>query len=142
MAPPRNPLRLADGRVLYGRWPQSMPTTGEGPYIAALARQVKGVPEVVLPVGRADVATAATVFEVEPARQWRTAIRQVLGYAGQTGLAPAIALFGPEDYLHIYLFVRDRLPGLGLWVYRGRWEQVTSRKSARLKHHPSYVIVP
>lgn len=137
---PRNSVRLHDGRTLFGRWPQSMPETGEGPYIAALAYQTRGICEAVLPVGRADVATESAIFEVEPARQWRTAVRQVLGYAGQTGLAPAIALFGPEDYLAIYLFVRDRLPGLGLWVYRYRWEQVTSRKDARLRWHPSYRI--
>ncbi|MEW2383398.1 hypothetical protein AB0873_15085 [Micromonospora sp. NPDC047707] len=140
MSVPRNPLRLPDGRVLYGRWPQSMPASGEGPYIAALARQIGGVCEVVLPVGRADVATPTTVYEVEPAHQWRTAVRQALAYAGQTGLSPAIALFGPEDYLRIYLFVRDRLPSLGLWAYRGRWEQLTSRRSAALRWHDRYSI--
>lgn len=140
MGVPRNPLRLPDGRVMYGRWPQGMRATGEGPYIAALARQTGGVCEVVLPVGRADVATPTTVFEVEPASQWRTAVRQVLGYAGQTGLIPAIALFGPADYLRIYLFVRDRLPGLELWVYRYRWEHVQSRKTAALKYQSSYTI--
>lgn len=136
----RKPITTPDGRHFYGRWPQQMPATGEGPYIAALARQIDGACEVCLPLGRADVATATTVFEVEPAKQWRTAVRQALGYSGQSGLTPAIALFGPADYLPIYLFVRDRLPGVQLWIHRLRWEHAQSRKDAARKHHPAHLL--
>lgn len=131
MSATRNPITTPDGRTFTGRWPQDMPTTGEGPYIAALARQVDGACEVVLPVGRVDVATSSVVFEVEPAHQWRTAARQALAYAGQTGLTPAIALFGAADIPRIYLFLRDRMPAMQLWVHRSRWERVTSRRAAK-----------
>ena len=51
---PRPSIMTPDGRVFYGRWPQSMTaTTGEAPYILALAEHVHGVCEVVLPAGRA-----------------------------------------------------------------------------------------
>ncbi|MFG3639121.1 hypothetical protein ACGF3C_02455 [Micromonospora sp. NPDC047762] len=140
MIPVRKPITVPDGRHFYGRWPQQMPSTGEGPYIAALARQIGGTCEVCLPVGRADVATNRVVFEVEPAKQWRTAARQALGYAGQTGLTPAIALFGPADYLRIYLFVRDRLPGLQMWVHRFEWEHTTSRQAAVRKYNPAHEL--
>lgn len=134
----RKPIRTSTGLLLHGRWPQMMPATGEGPYIAALADQLNGACEVTLPVGRADVVTERIVFEVEPAKQWRTAVRQVLGYAGQTRLTPAIALFGPADYLRIYLFVRDRLPGVQLWIHRHRWEWTASRVAASRKHNPAH----
>lgn len=134
----RKLITVPDGRVFRGRWPQSMPDTGEGPYIAALARQLDGACEVALPVGRADVMTDAVAFEVEPAKQWRTAVRQALGYAGQAGLTPAVALFGPADYLRIYLFLRDRVPGVQLWVHRHYWEHTTSRRAALIKYHPAH----
>lgn len=132
----RNIITTPTGRRLRGRWPQDMPPTGEGPYIAALAQQLGGACEVALPVGRADVATKTTIFEVEPAHQWRTAVRQAYGYAGQTELTPAIALFGEANYLQIYLFVRDRLPGMQLWIYRGSWEHTTNRQAASRAYLP------
>jgi len=125
-----------DGRRYKGRHPEQMPMTGEGPYIAELARQTKGVCEVVLPIGRADSANESAVFEVEPARSWRSGARQAFAYAGQTGWSPALALFGPADYLNIYLFLRDRLPTLRLWIWRGRWELTTNRTDASRKHAP------
>lgn len=135
----RNQITSPDGRSFSGRWAQDMPPTGEGPYIAALARTVGGACEVVLPVGRADVATNETVFEVEPASQWRIGARQALSYAGQSGLAPALALFGPADYLPIYLFIRNRLPGMTLWIFRNQWQRTTSRADAKRVFHPSHV---
>ena len=124
-------VRSPDGRVFYGRYPQSMPGTGEGPYIASLARLVGGACEVVLPAGRADVANDRCVFEVEPVGSWRVGARQAFSYAGMSGLDPALALFGPSDYLSIYLRIRDRLPGLALWAWNGSaWEQLRSRRVA------------
>lgn len=127
----RPTVTAPDGRTYAGIWPQSVRTPHEGPYIVALAHQVHGIPEVTLPCGRADVATATDVFEIEPARSWRTGARQAFAYAGMTGLTPNVALFGPADYLPIYLQIRDRMPGLTLWRWQyGRWVRVTSRQIA------------
>lgn len=121
-----------DGRTFFGRWPQSLGTAGEAPYIAALARTVRGFAEVTLPAGRADVATDTDVYEVEPVRSWRTGARQAFAYGGMSGLRPALALFGVADYEPIYLRIRDRMPGLALWIWSGGgWERVASRRSAR-----------
>ena len=130
----RNWVTTESGRQFRGRWPQDMPATGEGPYIADLARTVRGACEVVLPIGRADVMNKTAVFEVEPVASWRTGARQALAYAGQSGLTPALALFGEADYLRIYLFLRDRLDGLDLWVWRGTWVHTTNRQEAAIKY--------
>ena len=119
-------------RVFYGQWPQSIVTRqdAEAPYIAALAKRVRGIVEVTLPAGRADVANDTHVFEVEPVRSWRKGAQQAFAYGGMAGLRPVLALFGAADYLPIYLRIRDRLPGLELWVWTGAWSAVTSRTSA------------
>jgi hypothetical protein len=132
MSRPRPFVIAPDGRRYSGIWPQNLGSDGEAPFIAALARQVGGVPEVTLPVGRADVATNTHVFEVEPARSWRVGARQAFSYGGMTGLVPVLAVFGRIDYLDLYLRVRDRIPGLLLWRWDcGRWTPVTSRAAAR-----------
>ncbi|MCO1593848.1 hypothetical protein M8C17_01560 [Micromonospora sp. RHAY321] len=59
------------------------------------------------------MAITATLFEVEPAGNGAKPSSGP-GLSGSNGISPAIALFGAEDYLRMYLFVRDRLPGLGL----------------------------
>lgn len=129
----RRPVTTPLG-TFSGRYPQQMRATGEGPYIAALARHVNGACEVALPFGFADVACETTVFEVEPVKSWRQGARQALAYAGQTGLDPALALFGDADYLKIYDYVRKRLPSLTLWRWNyGAWEWLSSRRLARLK---------
>lgn len=138
---PRPFIDLGDGRVFRGRWPQSLGEKGEAPYIRELAAKVAGVPEVTLQAGRADVMNRTDVFEVEHAKTWRTGARQAFSYAGMTGLAPNLALFGRNDYLDIYIEVRDRMPDLRLWVWHigpsialgkaGWWKPVTSRKAAR-----------
>jgi hypothetical protein len=104
----------------------------EAPYIAALAQHVRGLAEVALPVGRADVATATDVFEVEPFTRWRYGARQALAYAGMSGLRANLALFGAADYVPLYLRVRDNLPTLTLWVWHPelRWRKVTNRQEA------------
>ena len=130
----RPTVTAPDGRTYRGRWPQDLGTNGEAPYIKALAAQVRGVPEVVLPAGRADVATSTTVFEVEPAKSWRTGAQQAFAYAGMTGLAPALALFGEADWLSLYLRIRDRMMPLALWRWSyGAWELVSSRRIASTK---------
>lgn len=130
---PRPALYAPNGTGYYGRYPAQMGSRGEAPYIAELARQVNGICEVVLPVGRADCANATTVFEVEPVTGWRGGTRQALAYAGQTGWKPALALFGQADYLRIYLFLRDRVPGVTLWIWRGWWDRTTNRNDAQRK---------
>lgn len=126
------------GRRYSGRYPQQVKAGIETPYILELAKSTNGVCEVVLPVGRADVACASTVFEVEPVKTWRTGLRQALGYAGQTGWKPGLALFGPADYERIYLFLRDHMPeaGVTLWIWRGEWERITNRNRAKIKKAP------
>lgn len=126
-------ITVPDGRVFRGRRANTLGDQGEAPYIAALARQVGGIVEVILPAGRADVATETHVFEVEPVGSWRTGAQQAFAYAGMSGLAPALALFGPADYLPIYLRIRDKMPGLSLWAWedRGVWTRVTNRQMAQ-----------
>jgi hypothetical protein len=124
-------IQVPDGRRFRGLRPRDVAgRSGEGPYIAALAEVVGGIAEVVLPAGRADVATNADVWEVEPVASWRHGAQQAFAYAGMTGLKPALALFGLADYLPIFTKVRDRMPGLTLWRWRGEWVRVTSRTEA------------
>jgi hypothetical protein len=123
-----------DGRVFRGRWPHELGSSGEAPYIASLAKRVGGVAEVNLPAGRADVATGTHVYEVEPTRSWRVGAQQAFAYAGMTGLQPVLALFGPADWLPLYLRVRDRMPPLTLWRWwPWGWEPVSSRHVATRK---------
>lgn len=126
-------ITAPDGRHYSGRWPQQMPCAGEGPYTAAMARRVNGACEVVIPLGRIDVATNEVAIEVEPVGSWRHGARQVLAYAAQTGQQPALALFGKADYLPIYLFLRDRFPAFTLWIWRGAWVRTTNRREAALR---------
>lgn len=97
---------LPDGRQITG-WP---PGAAGGQLLERrlrdkLATQLGGITEAQLPYGRADVLTKDTVFEVEPAENWRHGVRQVLAYAAQVGLPPAVALFGTvaaERMLAVY----------------------------------------
>lgn len=126
-------------RIFYGQWPQSIlfRRDAEAPYIVALAGHVRGIVEVTLPAGRADVANSTHIFEVEHVRSWRKGAQQAFAYGGMTGLRPVLAVFGEADYLPIYLRIRDRLPGLELLVWNGAWSAVTSRVSAPSLHATS-----
>lgn len=103
-----------------------------------LATRVRGWIEVPVPFGRADVATATDVFEVEPISRWQTGVRQVLAYAAATGLRANVALFGPtprDQQLKIYLRLRDRcgMTPVRLWLHcqvRG-WQLITNRQDAQ-----------
>lgn len=128
----RPALTLPNGGSAIGQWPQDVVGTGEGPYIANLASAVRGIAEVKLPAGRADVANETHVWEVEPVRSWRHGAQQAYAYSAMSGLLPALALFGAADYLSIYLQIRDGMPPIQLWVWRGaQFERTTSRVSAR-----------
>jgi hypothetical protein len=123
---------LPDGRRIYGRDPgRSFVTQVEHVLRDELARTVRGVVEAVLPFGRADLLTTQAVFEVEPARQWRSGVRQALTYAAQTGLSPTVALFGAAHrdlVLKTYLTLRDNGFGVGLWWFDGRvWRNIHAR---------------
>ena len=83
----RATISLPDGRQING-WP---PGSAGGQLLEhrlrdELATQLGGITEAQLPYGRADVLTKDTVFEVEPAENWRHGVRQVLAYAAQVGL--------------------------------------------------------
>lgn len=142
MSKPWRPrLSLPNGRTVSGRQPGDAPSSLlEHDLRDELARQVCGVTELVLPYGRADVATAATVWEVEPAPQYRTAVRQVLSYAAQSGLAPAIALFGPahrDDVVRVYVRLRDGHPRIALWWWsERRWHEIYNRRECRNMRDP------
>lgn len=149
-AGPRPFVTTAAGRCFHGRLPGDVDgADGEASYIKALAESVDGLVEVRLPVGQADVATNETVFEVEPASQWRTGVRQAYGYAGMSGLAPAVALFGKADYRSIAAQIERTMPGLALWVWaddqwwnhdqddvarRRWWESVEGRRSPMARY--------
>ena len=101
-----------------------------------LARQVGGLTEANLPLGFADVVTGQAVFEVEPRHTWREGARQVLTYAAQCGIPPALALFRAipaTEMLDIFTELRAiSLHGLrddfiDLWWWTGQtWQQITS----------------
>jgi hypothetical protein len=127
-------ITLSDGRTVTGRRPgHSASTLLEHKLRDVLARSLGGITEAVLPYGRADVMTTTRVFEVEPAAQWRHAVRQVLAYSMQCGLPPAIALFGEKhssQVLSIYLKLRDGRPPVELWWYsHSAWRRISSRSA-------------
>ena len=77
----RETVVLPDGRQIVS-WP---PGAAGGQLLEhrlrdKLATQLGGITEAQLPYGRADVLTKDTVFEVEPAENWRHGVRQVLAY--------------------------------------------------------------
>jgi hypothetical protein len=129
----RPSIQTPNGRTYYGRPPESLGTKGEAPYIAKLAIQVEGLAEVVLPCGRADVATSKAIFEVEPVAHWRHGAQQVFAYAAMTGCAPCLALFGYADYAKIYAQIRERIQlSLALWIFDGfNWQMVTGHQVLR-----------
>jgi hypothetical protein len=133
---------LPDGRRITG-WP---PGAAGGQLLEHrlrdnLATQLGGITEAQLPYGRADVLTKDTVFEVEPAENWRHGVRQVLAYAAQVGLPPAVALFGTvaaERMLAVYeqlsggqWATRPPVP-VALWWWDERtWRPITGRGKCR-----------
>lgn len=124
---------LPNGEQVRGRYPGAAAVVLTEHHLRdELARQLHGATEATLPYGRADVLTESTVFEVEPAKAWRHAVRQVLAYAAQSGKRPAIALFGAadrSDVTRLYLTLRDGTPPIELWWYAGsRWIHVASRR--------------
>jgi hypothetical protein len=129
-------IKLPDGRQIRGHIPgQAGQQFRENILRDELARRVQGITEAVLPYGRADVMSQTTVFEVEPAANFRFGIRQVLAYSAQCGLPPALALFGDAHHtavLKMYLKLRDGHPPIELWWHSdSTWWPVTSRRACR-----------
>lgn len=126
------PTITAPRGTYRGRWNPPGGPGAEPRLIKELADQVRGIWEVKLICGRADVATDTDVFEVEPLETWRQGLQQVLAYAQETGLHPNLALFGSaRGVLDIYLTLRDRMSGsVQLWVHEGVWQSVTNRHIA------------
>jgi hypothetical protein len=129
----KQPITVSDGRVFYGRYPRTTERKLlEHRLSDELAVRLRGTTEAKLPYGRADVLTSTTVFEVEPAAQWRHGVRQVLAYAAQTGCTPAVALFGEASHpevLRTYLRLRDNRPAVELWWWYGEgWRRVSNRR--------------
>lgn len=111
-------IRVADGRSFPGLRPEEIVSeVGEAPFIRRLADQLRGLAEVRLPAGRADVATSSHVFEVEPMHQWRTGVRQAYGYAAMSGLKPGLALFGRGGLRGIYREMQQTMPGAELLAW-------------------------
>lgn len=132
----RMSVTLPDGRIIKGSAPgMSACTLKEHVLRDLLADQLHGITEACLPYGRADVMTAAAVFEVETAAKWRTGVRQVLAYSAQCGLPPALALFGQihyADLAKLYIKLRDGRPPVSLWWWSGHsWNQISSRRACR-----------
>lgn len=99
-----------------------------------LARQVGGRTEVTLPFGRADVMTDTMVWEVEPASRYPAGVRQALQYASQTGLAGAIATYGPGVLATKVFAHLAKLPSPGVelwWLYERRFTPVRTAEEAR-----------
>jgi hypothetical protein len=142
VTPVRNWVLLPNGEQVRGRYPgQSACQLLEHHLRDELARQLRGATEAVLPYGRADVMTADLVFEVEPVKAWRHAVRQVLAYSVQCNKVPAVALFGAthrDEVLRIYLRLRDGKPPVQLWWHSGlRWGRIGSRAACRNMAAPS-----
>ena len=133
----RGQITLPDGRQITGQQPGTAGGQLEEHRLRdKLAEQLHGTTEAVLPYGRADVLTAKAVFEVERYRTWRNGARQALAYSAQTGLPPALALFGTihrDDLLKLYLKLRaDMWHGstgaIALWWWTGHsWADISSR---------------
>lgn len=99
-----------------------------------LAKQVGGRTEVTLPFGRVDVMTDTMVWEVEPASRYPAGVRQALQYAGQTGLAGALATYGPGELVAKVFDHLARLPAPGVelwWLHERRFTPVRSAEEAR-----------
>jgi hypothetical protein len=159
---PRASIRLTDGRLTWGRSPGLTKIRGQDeaelnnrrkgvPATEAiaeyrrrdqLAEQLGGIVEVWGPAGRADVVTTTAVFEVKRWRLWEQGLQQVIGYAAQFGLPPALAVFGAlseENMLKAFNRLRAiKLYGLRqadsvqLWWWSGvRWERIVSAEQCR-----------
>lgn len=162
-------IRLASGRLIYGYRPGHSRRGASSNYLHSnlhyleadrmeeyrlrdeLARQLDGITEGnvthgTVNLGFADVVTKDKVFEVEPHHSWRHGIRQVIQYAVQCSLTPALALFHvitAYEMRELYDKINDiHLPGLRvadsieLWWWTGsHWDHIVNpRQCADMPH--------
>lgn len=119
--PVKASILTRDGREFKGKDPSDIDelSNNEAPYVIRLARLVGGLAEVRLPVGRADVVSVDTAFEVEPIGRWREGARQAYAYGAMSGLDAALAIYGGGDdaYFDVWRTVKRDMPGLAIWVF-------------------------
>lgn len=93
-----------------------------------LHSQMGGRREAPLGFGRADLMTDDVVWEVEPVSRWQHGTRQVLAYAAQCHLRPALAVYGKAkntEVIRIYRRLRDCPTPVELWWWTGNtWRRV------------------
>lgn len=138
----RAAVTLPGGRRVLGWQPGvAAVTLHEHELRDELAAQLGGITEASLSYGRADVMTAAAVFEVETYAKWRDGVRQVLAYSAQCDLPPALALFGNargSQVLRLYYTLRDGPPPIQMWWHTGdRWEHIASPRVCRNMRVPA-----
>lgn len=134
-------ITVPDGRRFAGRIPgRSAVTLTEHRLRDELAEKLGGATEVSLPYGRADVMTETAVFEVEPFHSWKKGMHQALAYSAQTGLPPALALFGnakEEDVLRVFNKIWSGRPRAALWWYTGHsWAEISCASKCRAMKAP------
>ena len=114
-------ISVLGGREFEGKDPFEIDedSNDEAPYVRRLALLVGGLAEVRLPVGRADVVSTDTAFEVEPIHRWRQGARQAYAYGAMSGLEAALAVYGGDDeaYLRVFRAVKSTMINLSLWVF-------------------------
>lgn len=96
------------------------------------ARYVNAQTEVRTPFGRVDVVARGYVIEVKHYPQWRRAVRQALAYSKETGLAPAVAVYGDmtaDEAVRLYEEC-DRSEITVFLLSGRRWRQVQSLDDA------------
>lgn len=95
------------------------------------SRYVRARMEVSTAFGRIDVMTPEFAIEVEPFATWKHGVRQALAYAQETGLRPAVALYGdmtPNEAARVW----DLCSGL-VTVFlldHTRWTRIRSAEQA------------
>lgn len=95
---------------------------GEHLFRDELARELHGKIEVRLASGRADVATATHVYEVEYVKRWRQGIEQAMRYGKASGLKPVVVLFGQTPSAMDMLRIRLEAARLCIDLLLKLWE--------------------
>lgn len=99
---------------------------------------LRGRVEVAVPFGRVDIVTDTHVFEVEPFATWRHGARQALAYSAQTGLRPAVAVYGDMSPAWVDEMFESCRDMLDVWVLDDdRWAHITAKHQTRWCSPPS-----
>jgi hypothetical protein len=128
----RSSIMTAGGRLFWGHPPGCrLGPVSERAKRDELATMLRGLVEVRVAVGRADLMTSTHVFEVERLKTWSTGLQQAVAYAAVSEQRPALALVeanDPDRLMKAYLRIRDKLPHVALWAHGERtgWQPITS----------------